>query len=336
MLLYTISLAMSVIRHILSAPNIIANCISGFFSFSLSLMSMNALRQRKSYTVNSNPENDIECISLLPANNSVAEKDHEEISRIVNRNEELETLVVSLKQMLHKCRYREKKIMVALNSYGGDIALSDLEDGFLAEVDQINNEASPNFFDNSTFFENMINRSGWLIGLLVFQSCSSFILSSNEALIQRHPNIIYFLTMLVGAGGNAGNQATVRVIREIAVGSLNNKTRWPYIFREFGMAISLAFIVGLFGLLRVSFFSSISHPEAIAISLALMTIVFLSIVVGALLPLFFQLIHLDPANSSTTIQVIMDISGVLITCLVATSLLDTSFGNAFMRAINMN
>lgn len=27
--------------------------------------------------------------------------------------------------------------------------------------------------------------------------------------------IVYFLTMLVGAGGNAGNQASVRVIRGI-------------------------------------------------------------------------------------------------------------------------
>ena len=35
----------------------------------------------------------------------------------------------------------------------------------------------------------------------------------DEALLQDHPTIIYFLTMLVGAGGNAGNQASVRVIR---------------------------------------------------------------------------------------------------------------------------
>eukprot|EP01037_Dinobryon_pediforme_P021121 gene21121-21911_t len=108
--------------------------------------------------------------------------------------------------------------------------------------------------------------------------------------------------MLVGAGGNAGNQATVRVIREIAIGSLNDKTRWPYILREFAMAFSLALIVGLFGLIRVSIFSSISRPEAITISLALMAIVLISVVVGALLPLIFQAVHLDPANSSTTIQ----------------------------------
>jgi len=53
-------------------------------------------------------------------------------------------------------------------------------------------------------------------------------------------------------------------------------------------------------------------------------IVLISIVVGAMLPLLFDTFGLDPANTSTTIQVIMDISGVLITCVVAAVLLDTS------------
>ena len=42
------------------------------------------------------------------------------------------------------------------------------------------------------------------------QSFSGIILSRNEALLADHPVIVYFLTMLVGAGGNAGNQASVR------------------------------------------------------------------------------------------------------------------------------
>lgn len=66
---------------------------------------------------------------------------------------------------------------------------------------------------NVTFMDAMKSRAYWLVGLLAMQSCSGFILSRNELLLQDHPVIIYFLTMLVGAGGNAGNQASVRVIR---------------------------------------------------------------------------------------------------------------------------
>jgi hypothetical protein len=38
------------------------------------------------------------------------------------------------------------------------------------------------------------------VGLLGFQSLSSFILAGNQRLIADHPVIVFFLTMLVGAG----------------------------------------------------------------------------------------------------------------------------------------
>ena len=61
-----------------------------------------------------------------------------------------------------------------------------------------------------SFQDALRDRAYWLVGLLALQSCSGFILARNEILLQRHPVIVYFLTMLVGAGGNAGNQASVR------------------------------------------------------------------------------------------------------------------------------
>ena len=61
-----------------------------------------------------------------------------------------------------------------------------------------------------SFGEALRDRAYWLVGLLIMQSLSGIILIRNEALLADHPVIIYFLTMLVGAGGNAGNQASVR------------------------------------------------------------------------------------------------------------------------------
>mmetsp|Transcript_6139 Transcript_6139/g.11725 ORF Transcript_6139/g.11725 Transcript_6139/m.11725 type:complete len:153 (+) Transcript_6139:31-489(+) len=54
------------------------------------------------------------------------------------------------------------------------------------------------------FWRALYDRCSWLIGLLLFQSCSSYILADNVELLQNHPAIIFYLTMLVGAGGNAG------------------------------------------------------------------------------------------------------------------------------------
>eukprot|EP01034_Spumella_vulgaris_P027958 gene27958-34744_t len=142
--------------------------------------------------------------------------------------------------------------------------------------------------------------------------------------------------MLVGAGGNAGNQATVRVIREIAVDSLDAASKRAFVIREIFMACALSGIVGLFGFIRVILFSSsVSMPETITITIALMVIVLISVITGAMLPLLFQLCGVDPANSSTTIQVIMDISGVLITCLVATTLLDSPLGAYLLSLVGI-
>ena len=53
----------------------------------------------------------------------------------------------------------------------------------------------------------------WLLGLLVLQSMSSFVLDSYQELLRNHLVVTLFLTMLVGAGGNAGNQSAIKVIR---------------------------------------------------------------------------------------------------------------------------
>jgi Mg/Co/Ni transporter MgtE len=55
------------------------------------------------------------------------------------------------------------------------------------------------------------SRGKWLLGLLVLQSMSSVVLDKYQDLLQHHLVITLFLTMLVGAGGNAGNQSAIKV-----------------------------------------------------------------------------------------------------------------------------
>jgi Mg/Co/Ni transporter MgtE len=131
--------------------------------------------------------------------------------------------------------------------------------------------------------------------------------------------------MLVGAGGNAGNQASVRVIRGLALGTLTTptttsttsttsaaikivETRNRFLLRELRMAMALSLIMAIAGYIRASVFHT-PLPETLAITLALIVIVFMSVCLGAILPLILQHVGIDPAHSSTTIQVVMDILG---------------------------
>jgi cation transporter-like permease len=185
---------------------------------------------------------------------------------------------------------------------------------------------------NVTFLDAMKSRAYWLVGLLALQSCSGFILSRNELLLQDHPVIVYFLTMLVGAGGNAGNQASVRVIRGLALGTLNPTTQMQFLSRELRMAFALSAILSLAGFFRAIVFQT-PLPETMAVTLALSMIVFSSICLGAVLPLVLQKMGVDPAHSSTTIQVIMDILGVVLTVLVSTAVLDSVWGKLLIKSL---
>jgi len=208
-----------------------------------------------------------------------------------------------LQKQLEVSRHREKKLLKALHDAGIEPHL-DLEDDIVVD-------------ETASFYRNFYDRARWLIGLLLFQSLSSFILHYNEKILQTHPSLIYFLTMLIGAGGNAGNQATVRAIRAIAIGKLTVESAYPFVYSELLMAFAISGALGLFGFFRVIFSAGCTLLETATITTALVLIVYISIAVGAVLPILFYKLGIDPAHSSTTIQVLMDIAGVLIVSSIA-------------------
>jgi Mg/Co/Ni transporter MgtE len=126
----------------------------------------------------------------------------------------------------------------------------------------------------------------------------------------------------------------VTVIRGIALGTLNDKTQRQFLNREFKMACSLSVVLSIAGFLRASIFQT-PFAETVAVTVALSLIVFISICLGAVLPLFLRKLGVDPAHSSTTIQVIMDILGVLLTVFVSTAILDSPFGHVIIQKLSM-
>ena len=174
--------------------------------------------------------------------------------------------------------------------------------------------------DGGGWTSSVKTRASWLLGLLVCQSASSFVLADNEQLLVAHPTVIFFMTMLVGAGGNAGNQAAVRIIRGLATGEVDpapTERTQSIVSDEILRAGALACLLVVAGFLRVLAFGDTSVADATAISASLFIIVSTSVILGTILPLVLQAIKVDAAHASTTIQVIMDVLGVLITCKVA-------------------
>lgn len=140
--------------------------------------------------------------------------------------------------------------------------------------------------------------------------------------------------MLVGAGGNAGNQSSVRVIRGLALGTLNRQTQAQFLVREFKMAVTLSCLVSLAGFCRAAVFAT-PLPETLAVVASLFFIVLSSICLGAILPLGLKRIGVDPAHASTSIQVIMDILGVFLAVAMSALILDSPLGAMLLSRLGM-
>mmetsp|Transcript_43734 Transcript_43734/g.136796 ORF Transcript_43734/g.136796 Transcript_43734/m.136796 type:complete len:318 (-) Transcript_43734:174-1127(-) len=170
------------------------------------------------------------------------------------------------------------------------------------------------------------HRAGWLVLLLMCQSTSSVILEHFEVLIKSHPVVIYFLTMLVGAGGNAGGQSTVLVVRRLALAAVGGRgghaagdaglSMRRIVGSELSVGAQLSVVLCCASFVRCVAFQ-VRGVECLAICLSMLVIVFTSTLVGAALPLLLRRLNVDPAHAGATIQVVMDISGVTLTCVVS-------------------
>lgn len=195
---------------------------------------------------------------------------------------------------------------------------------------------------DSESLHKLWHRAGWLVVLLMCQSTSSVVLENFEPLIKSHPVVVYFLTMLVGAGGNAGSQSTVLVVRRLALAAVGGRGRASrdrglsvrrIVGSELSVGAKLSIVLCCTSFVRCIAFQ-VRGAECLTICLSMLVIVFTSTMVGAALPLLLRRLNMDPAHASAAIQVVMDISGVALTCAVSSRVLGLPLsGKAGRKAV---
>lgn len=67
------------------------------------------------------------------------------------------------------------------------------------------------------FYSFFFDRFFMLLCLLFLQSLSSTILKSYDNILNNTPSIVYFLTMLIGSGGNAGNMSIINSLKKLII-----------------------------------------------------------------------------------------------------------------------
>lgn len=179
---------------------------------------------------------------------------------------------------------------------------------------------SHSYFSTSSW--RMIwHRSIWLISLMLFQSVSSMIMGTYDGMIRNHAIISFFLTMLIGTGGNAGNQSATLVIRGLINNEISRDNALKVLWREFHIGLVIASLLVTFGFFRVYYFYH-DVASALAINISLFFIVLMSMLLGAMIPIILERLNIDPAHSAAPfLATLMDILGVLIYCFICSRIL---------------
>ena len=155
-------------------------------------------------------------------------------------------------------------------------------------------------------------RGLWLTILFFAALLTAFALRHYEADLEKYAWLVWFIPLIISAGGNSGSQSATLVITAMTSGEVEFRD-WPRVlWREMIVSLSLGIFLSLIGW-TVAVFIAPSRIDALVIPLTLVSVIVCGCLFGASLPILFKRIGLDPAMMSNPfVAGIVDILGIVI------------------------
>jgi magnesium transporter len=161
-------------------------------------------------------------------------------------------------------------------------------------------------------------RAPWLIMSLVGESVSGSVLKFFDGTLKTAVSLAFFMPLIMALGGNTGQQSQTIVVRALAIGKFDESGIWIIIKKQIKTALSIGILFAVLGF-AMAFLFQHSLPLAGVVSIALFLSMFLSTIIGAMLPLFLKKVNIDPAvAASPFISALNDILGLFIYLAIAT------------------
>ena len=174
------------------------------------------------------------------------------------------------------------------------------------------------------------NRIPWLLLLMISATFTGLIINTfEERLNLLSPLLFACIPMLMDTGGNAGSQASVTIIRGLALDEIRPRDAAKVLWKEIRVSALLAACLAVvcFGKLYLldglAFGSLLGYGTypwyiCLAVSASLFATIVIAKVVGCLMPLLAKVCKLDPAVvASPFITTIVDALSLIIFCLVS-------------------
>jgi magnesium transporter len=160
----------------------------------------------------------------------------------------------------------------------------------------------------------------WLLVLAFGATFTVSVLGAFEAEIEQLVVLTLFVPLLIGLGGNTGNQAATTVTRALALQDVGKRDVWQVLFRELRVGALLGMLLGLIGFGLASVFFGLDI--GLVIGLTLFAVCTVAATVGGVMPLVGLALRADPAVfSNPFITTFVDATGLIIYFLIAKAVL---------------
>ncbi len=178
-------------------------------------------------------------------------------------------------------------------------------------------------------FEIWKERIPWLLLLLVSATFTGLIINTYESKLNAlSPLLFACVPMLMDTGGNAGSQASVTVIRGLALGELGFSDAFKIMWKELRASVLLALTLAVVCWAKLILIDNLifgyeyTYILSGVVSAALFLTVIVAKIVGCTLPLLAKKLRLDPAVvASPFITTIVDAVSLIIYCKFAITIL---------------
>ena len=184
---------------------------------------------------------------------------------------------------------------------------------------------------NEPVKESVRKRLPWLILLLFLGMLVSSVVSAYETVVARLTLIMAFQSMILDMSGNVGTQSLAVTIRVLMDENLQSSAKGKLLRKEMETGLLNGLILGIIAFAGVGFYIVLAkhYPLSQAflvsgcIGASLVLSMFISSMVGTVVPMFFKKIGVDPAVASgPLITTITDLVGVVTYYSLAWMMLD--------------
>ncbi|GAA1564525.1 magnesium transporter [Leucobacter aridicollis] len=164
------------------------------------------------------------------------------------------------------------------------------------------------------------SRVVWLLVLAVGATLTVQVLDVFEDTLAEVTVLALFVPLLIGTGGNTGNQAATTVTRALALGDVRARDLAKVLGREARVGLMLGLLLGSLGFVLAGLVYS--WQIGAVIGLTLVAICTVAATIGGIMPLVARWVKVDPAVfSNPFISTFVDASGLIIYFLIARAIL---------------